>query len=553
VDRRACFPYYDHSRACRVTMARRLFGREVGSEDFYDPHRDGYGSPNMVYGQRSMVDLMMKKTFLLASLLLLLIVILILIQGSHPKWSNYQKDYYAEQVVKLKVQLGAINDETKKKQIEQEIVSYKDRKPEIINLVLPNGKVERCKTCHMGLEEISNSHPSNTFGCAVCHGGNPLSLDETTAHAQMFGGGHPGSLSVASLSCGGTGANGVSCHSGNHEPAKNLVDSVKTSIMSTKAGELSVVRMTFGLDITKDVPGLSKGQVAYFYPSPLQGRPNEGSFQQNCLNQCHQSGGDLPQQGASPAMDQSESKSKLNKKIQGNGCESCHVLTNPTHTYIGDDTTMKGNKSGRGMVHSLTTQIPYTQCNQCHNQGTHDPIKMAFSVRTDMVKVVRNWSAGDSTWTDRLSDYYLPGEIFARCEVSLDCIDCHTRQDVMGDDKLYTSQYDAVHIQCLDCHGTKEKPPITKKVENPKDLTFQDPITNSKFPALKKGDEISMTTKGEELPFLRHNADNWSQTSRVTGKTFKIPLVVGSRCEQNSKEQGADSCHKCHNRTALHP
>jgi len=503
----------------------------------------------MVYGQRSLVELMMKKTFFLASLLLILVVILALKQGSDSKWSNYQKDYFTEQVIKLETQLGTLTDESKKKQIKQEIVNYKDRKPEIINLVLPNGKVERCKTCHIGLEEISNSHPSNTFGCAICHGGNPLSLDETTAHAQMFGGGHPGSLSVASLSCGGTGANGVSCHSGNHEAAKNLVDSVKTSIMSTKAGELSVVRMTFGLDKTKDVPRLTKGEVAYLYPSPLQGRPNEGSFQQNCLNQCHQSGGELPQQEASQFKNQSESKGQ----IQANGCESCHVLANPTHTYMGDDTTIKGNKTGHGMVHSLTTQIPYTQCNECHNQGSHDPIKMEFSVRSDMVKVIRDWSTGDSIWTDRLSDYYLPGEIFARCEVSLDCIDCHTRQDVMGDEKLHTSQYDAVHIQCLDCHGTKEKPPITKKIENPNDLTFQDPITNPKFPALKKGDEIFMTTKGEELPFLRHNGDNWIQTSRVTGKTFKIPLVIGSSCKQTSDEQGADSCHKCHNRTAQHP
>lgn len=505
----------------------------------------------------------MKKTFLLASLLLILIVLLTLKQGSNPKWGNYQKEYFAEQVYKLQVELGTVTDEAKKKQILQEIMSYQNKKPEVINLVLPNGKIERCQTCHLGIEEISNSHPSNTFGCAVCHGGNPLSLDEPTAHAQMFGGGHPGALNIASLSCGGTVANGVSCHSGNHEPAKNLVDLVKTSIMSTKAGELSVVRMTFGLDKTKEVPGLTKGQVAYLYPSPLQGRPNEGSFQQNCLNQCHQSGGELPMplaQGTTitsnsseVGVSQSRKMSKSNEKTQGNGCEACHVLTNPTHTYIGDDTTIKESKSGRGMVHRLTTQIPYAQCNQCHNQGSHDPIKMEFSVRPDMAKVIRDWTAGDTTWTDRLSDYYLPGELFAKCEVSLDCIDCHTRQDVMGDGEFYTSQHDAVHIQCLDCHGTKEKLPLTKKVANPNDLMFEEHITNPKFPPFKIGDEILMTAKGEELPFLRHNGDNWIQTSRVTGKTFKIPLVVGSSCEQTSGEQGADSCHKCHDRTALHP
>lgn len=339
----------------------------------------------------------MKKTFLLASLLLILVVLLTIKQGSNPQWGNYQKEYFAEQASKLQVELGTINDEEKKIQLQQDIISYQNRKPEIVNLVLPDGTVERCQTCHLGIEEISNSHPSDTFGCAVCHGGNPLSVDETTAHAEMFGGDHPGSLNSASLSCGGTGANGVSCHTGNQEPGKNLVDNVKTSIMSTKAGELSVVRMTLGLDKTKEVPGLTKGQIAYLYPSPLQGRPNEVSFQQNCLNQCHQSGGKLPVP-LSQKSSENPNPEEDHEQIQGNGCESCHVLTNPTHTYIGEDTTIKGNKSGYGMVHSLTTQIPYTQCNQCHNQGSHDIIKMEFSVRKDMGKVIRDWTAGYSTW-----------------------------------------------------------------------------------------------------------------------------------------------------------
>ena len=499
----------------------------------------------------------MKKTFLLASFLLILVVILALKQSSTPSWTRYQTEFFTDQISKLQVQLGTEMDETKKKQVQQELASYQNRKSEIINLVLPDGKVERCKTCHIGIEEISTSHPSNTFGCSVCHGGNPLSLDESTAHAQMYGGGHPGSLNVASLSCGGTGANGVACHAGNHEQAKNEVDLVKTSIMTTKAGELSVVRMMYGFDKTKDVPGLTKGQAAYLYPNPLQGRPNQGAFQQNCLSQCHQSGGNLPlpvptdnlHQGAN----QSQNTSIANKNIQANGCEVCHALTNSTHTYIGADTTLRTSNLGRGMVHNLTTQIPYTQCNQCHNQGNHDPLKMSFSVRADLPQVASDWKTGDMTWLTRLRDYYLPGEIFARCEVSLDCIDCHTRQDVMGDNKLHTSQYDAVHLQCQDCHGTKETLPQIKKIKDPTDLAFEEQITNPKFPALQLGDKILITAKGEELPFLRHNGLDWIQTSRVTGKPFKIPLVYGSKCLQSPTEQGADSCHKCHARSALHP
>ncbi|KJR46765.1 Cytochrome c family protein [Desulfosporosinus sp. I2] len=498
----------------------------------------------------------MKKVVLLVStLILVLIIILTLKQEGTPEWGRYQTEYFKEQLANLQIELGSVRDDNEKQKLLAEIESYRQRKPEIVNLTLPNGETERCKTCHIGIEEISNSHPSDTMGCAVCHGGNPLSLDKTTAHAQMNGGGHPGSLDVASLSCGGTGPSGVACHSGNQDLAKNQVDTVKTSIMSTKAGELSVVRRMFGIDKTTEVPGLDKVVGAYHYPNPLQGRPNEEVFQQDCLSQCHQSTGDLHLNLKNPQSATAQPATASNEKVQANGCEACHVLTNPTHTYIGNDPTIQENQSGRGMVHRLTTQIPYTQCNQCHNQGTHDPIKMKLSARSDIDKVTRDWQAGDLTWTDRVRDYYLPGEVFARCEVSLDCIDCHTKLDTMGDGEFYTSQHEAVHIQCLYCHGTKEKLPQTKKIESPNELAvqMQRQITNPNFPTLKIGDEILVSAKGEELAFLRHSGEDWIQSSRVTGKPFKIPLVIGSACEQNPEEQGADSCHKCHDRTAENP
>ncbi|AET69052.1 hypothetical protein Desor_3571 [Desulfosporosinus orientis DSM 765] len=490
----------------------------------------------------------MKKAFLLASLFLLLMVLLNLKQGNTPEWTYYQEEYFKDQISRLQLELGLTSDVNEQKKIQGEILSFQNRKPEIENLVLPNGEVERCQTCHLGIEEISESHPSDSFGCAVCHGGNPLSLDKDTAHGQMYGSWHPGSLDAVSLSCGGTGPNGAACHSGNHDLVDNQADTVKFSIMSTKAGELSVVRKIFGIDKTNQVPGLQKGEKAMDYPNPLPGRANEGIFQENCLSQCHQSGGEL-------LLTADKHLDSAQGTFLGNGCEACHVLTNPTHTYVGNDTTIKDNAGGHGMIHRLTTQIPYTQCNQCHNQGTHDPLKMEFTVRADIDNVNRDWQAGDLTWKDRVRDYYLPGEVFARCEVSLDCLDCHTRLDTMGDGELYTSQYDAVHIQCQDCHGTKENPPLTKKMETSEELALltQKQVSNPNYPTLTRGDEILVTTKGEELPYLRHEGSQWNLYSRITGKTFRTPLVKGSDCEQDPGDQSADSCHKCHNRTAENP
>ena len=53
------------------------------------------------------------------------------------------------------------------------------------------GKVEYCLTCHSDLPEISKSHPVKTFGCVICHGGEPLALDATLAHSTLRGGANP--------------------------------------------------------------------------------------------------------------------------------------------------------------------------------------------------------------------------------------------------------------------------------------------------------------------------------------------------------------------------
>lgn len=483
--------------------------------------------------------------FVLAVFLMLSALSWSIISGRNPAWAKYQKEYFTAQAAKLQTQLAHTSNPQQRQQLKAEIAQWQCRQPQIVNLVLPNGQVERCKTCHLGIEEISSSHPSNTFGCTVCHGGNPLSLDLNTAHDDWYGQGHPGKLSTASVTCGGKGPDGAACHSGNPVMLDNEVDLVKSSIMTTKAGELSAVRRMYGLDSTGVVPNLHLGEVAALYPNPLDGKFKQQQFVQSCLSQCHQSEGTLPVYALPGSTTSGPSMTPL-ETVTADGCESCHVLTNPNHTYTGNDVTIPRTETGFGIQHTLTTQIPYTQCNQCHNQGWHDPIKMTFTPRPDAQKVANDQARGNQFGSSRVKDYYLPGEVFATCEVRLDCIDCHTREDVMGDGHLYTSEYQAVHIQCQDCHGTLQSPPLSKTVTSSNDLAFEEQITNPLFPKLAVGDKIGLTHKGEEMPFVRKIGDKWVVYSRITGKQFIIPSVEGSACKQNPAEQGADACHSCH-------
>ena len=51
----------------------------------------------------------------------------------------------------------------------------------------------------------------------------------------------------------------------------------------------------------------------------------------------------------------------------------------------------------------------------------------------------------------------------------MDCIDCHTQRDIMGDGNLYSKQHQAVEIRCETCHGDDITYPMLLKVTDPKD------------------------------------------------------------------------------------
>jgi hypothetical protein len=494
---------------------------------------------------------------ILLSLVLFLILIFIQIRESQPEWAKYQESYFTEQAKQREIELSNTTDENLKLSLTREVSEWKSKKPEIVTLTLPNGNQERCQSCHLGIEEISLSHPTDSFGCTVCHGGNGLALDEKTAHANWHGEGKPGNLTTVNYSCGGTGFDGVKCHSGNPDSKDNPVDLVQSSIMVTKAGELSTVRRAFNIFPWQTIEEITLGTTSATLPNPLKAHAKEELFKEGCLSNCHQAGGNLPSYENLPAYDnhpaynasanESSTHSTIPTSSTAEGCQSCHVLTNPTHTYQGQDVTIDRTKTGYGQTHQITTQIPYTQCNQCHNQGKHDGVNMTFTSRKDLSEVIAAWEKGEETWEERFKNYYLPGEIFTQCEVSLDCIDCHTRQDVMGDGKIYTSQAEAVHIQCQDCHGTTLNPPLTRTVTSTEDSVLKGHFTNSYFPDLNVGDPFVITAKGEVLPFIRPLSEEWLLRSKVTGKEFTVPLAYGTDCEQDPNKQSADDCHKCHN------
>ena len=377
------------------------------------------------------------------------------------------------------------------------------------------GETEYCLTCHADLPVISPSHPVETFGCVLCHGGERLALDADLAHASMRGGNNPSDLAVVEASCGGG-----ECHSGDPQDERDHIQRVTTSIQSHYTGAISLLRYSFGAQ--PDMKPLYGAQAVTdtslpsatgilhldLFDPAAETNLSLQVFGDTCLA-CHL--------GAEPAQG--------DQYHRFTGCAACHSPTTPVVSEDGG--------SERGSVHQLTTAISYTQCNTCHNRGNYDLRTMTFVER-------------DDTPVTRLEDYYQPIAQFTRCEYTLDCADCHTRGEIMGDGDIHASKLDIQYVQCSTCHGTLADLPLTKTLFDAEEISFRMAFLNP-FVELQEGNTILVTELGEPLWNTLLLLDGRYQlTGKTTGQVFTFRPVMGSGCTQSGEEQGSAYCHTCH-------
>lgn len=375
------------------------------------------------------------------------------------------------------------------------------------------GQTEYCLTCHGDLPEISPSHPVEVFGCVICHGGERLALDADLAHSTLRGGANPSDLAVVEASCGGG-----DCHSGAAGDERNHIQRVQTSVQATYAGAIASIRFTFGAQpdlsayygtraVVDEETQTGITDLLAFDPSESDSSAIQ-SFGANCLN-CHLNAPAAAGRG----------------RARFTGCAACHTPVPSSLNSVADE--------NRPPIHKLTTAISYAQCNTCHNRGNYDLRAMTFVPRNDQP-------------ASRLETYYQPIAQFTRCEYTLDCIDCHTREEAMGDGDIHASESDMQYIQCKTCHGTPTELPRTKTLTDPDDLAFRlaglNPVVD-----LKLGDQILVTEKGEPLWNTRVLPDGtYELIGKVTRLRFTFRPVMGSGCEQSGDDQSSAYCHQCH-------
>ena len=120
-------------------------------------------------------------------------------------------------------------------------------------------------------------------------------------------------------------------------------------------------------------------------------------------------------------------------------------------------------------------------------------------------------------------------------ERGMHCIDCHFRQDVHGDGKLYGEPRNAIEIGCIDCHGTVNTY-ATLVTSGPaaRKLPGKQPGTVEKGRNLLEGIEAARTPFGTDR-FSRSGNVIYQRSMVTPGLEWEIPQVRDSVTKDNPR------------------
>ncbi|MBJ6798748.1 cytochrome C [Geomonas sp. Red259] len=389
----------------------------------------------------------------------------------------------------------------------------------ILALAGCNGKSqagEGCLACHAGIEHASATHRD----CVACHGGDAKATEKQVAHRGMLGRSNPSSPEHWDKSCG-------SCH-------QYQLERVKSNLMYTTTGMIRNIRLTW--EGPKEGEYASRaGDVYDPAGKPLQLKPVaeldhvSGELYRKFCSQCHVARESGEVYGASHAS----------------GCAACHFPYNDRAVYRGGDATVRG-RGPYAASHAMERLPGNEVCSRCHNrsgriaysyQGLNDGNNSLVPTRFGLPGP--QLASGNRNLTRIAPDVHFAA--------GMDCIDCHTSRDLMGDGYSHRNMYLQTEIACEDCHGGA-KPPRYREIASESDEALRE--SQGYRVQMRQGMKMILTAKGRAYSNVFYKDGTVWVLGKRSGKLFKSRVITGTP-EHTVVGHGRMECYSCHSRTVV--
>lgn len=493
--------------------------------------------------------------------------------SSDDEWKMWQKKYFEQMAAKEKTERKKKAWLEKEPNIIEKVIVMNDmpvKDKNVAGMHIKDGKVtEKCLTCHQGIEDISPFHKD--YGCTVCHRGNGESVVKSEAHNGMLYGqnseaGHrnPANLRVLDQSCALSG-----CHAGHAQEDKNHYMRVRKTMMSLMAGMISGMRYNWAAQPEKiskyasvgvrDEDGIvpeHRGALKEIKTIPVftgkdMPRDKDGSFKTK-----DDMGNEIEISNEMTDSQWRKSCARCHFWVdrtpggfadsRAQGCAACHVLYDDDGKYKGNDPTISKDKAGHPKVHQMTVAIPAEQCIHCHNRGGRTGVSYEGRMESDFYGTP--FKGGELSKLMFHGKYYNTPTKDIHYEKGMECIDCHTQFDVMGDGNIYSKKFEQVEIRCEDCHGNYKEGIKTAKVTDPNDRVVRLGKVSPNYKN-KVGDEIVLTARGNKYSNVKIIDGEPILISKFDGREHKMTVITGKKGAHSiPQHQERMDCNACHAR-----
>ncbi len=340
-----------------------------------------------------------------------------------------------------------------------------------------------------------------------------------SAHKGLIGGFNPANLKYVDYTCGKVAPDGTKCHS-------DIVKNVKRTLMSTMNGVISSLLYEWNYTNVKN-SNYSTISIEDDYGNKFVKIKDNGwifdYFRKMC-SMCHIG-----------------VKYPYGTTAHESGCLACHAEFNSNSKYLGDDPTIDKNKNGIVPYHELTIKIRSTQCLKCHNRSSRYGTSYAGIGENDFYPVPLN--KGEFSKNRLLGRrFYFHFNSDVHYKKGMECIDCHTGKEIMGDGRLHHRMFEQTDVTCETCHGDYNHKPKTYKI-----LSYSDPLLSISSYNLKYGDEIVVTKENTDFIWnVKKISNNYYLFGKVNKVKLRIPLIYKDKFHKPNPCNSKLECYSCH-------